>query len=73
MAVQRGLIDGIGEVRAVMRARYGENVRLRAVATERRRWPFLSRLPFVGPEPFSVVAEITDWIETRLQWARFGL
>jgi signal peptide peptidase SppA len=73
MAVQRGLIDGIGEVRTVMRARYGDKVRLRAIAAERRRWPFLSRLPFVGREPFSVIAEITDWIEARLLWARFGL
>ena len=48
MAMDRGLIDGIGELRAVMRARYGDKVRLRPVAAERRRWPFLSRLPFVG-------------------------
>ncbi len=43
MALERGLIDGIGELRAVMRARYGDKVRLRAVAAERRRWPFPSR------------------------------
>jgi signal peptide peptidase SppA len=73
MALDRGLIDGIGELRAVMRARYGDKVRLRPVAAERRRWPFLSRLPFVGREPFSVIAELADWIEARLLWARFGL
>ncbi len=32
MALTRGLIDGIGELRAVMRARYGDKVRLRPVA-----------------------------------------
>jgi signal peptide peptidase SppA len=73
MALERGLIDGIGELRAVMRARYGDKVRLRAVAAERRRWPFLSRLPFVGHEPVSVISEIADWLEIRLLWARFGL
>ena len=30
---------------------------------DRRRWPFLSRLPFVGREPVSLVAEFADWIE----------
>jgi signal peptide peptidase SppA len=73
MAVERGLIDGIGEIRAVMRARYGEKVRLRPIAAKRRRWPFPSRLPFLGREPFSLIADLADWIEARLLWARYGL
>jgi signal peptide peptidase SppA len=73
MALDRGLIDGIGELRSVMRTRYGDKVRLRRVVPERRRWPLLSRLPFVGREPVSLIAELADWIETRLLWARFGL
>jgi serine protease SohB len=73
MAMNRGLVDGVGELRAVMRARYGDKVRLRAISAERRRLPFLSRLPFVGREPSSLVAELADWLETRLLWARFGL
>jgi signal peptide peptidase SppA len=72
MAADRGLIDGIGELRAVMRARYGENVRLRAIAAERRR-PFWGRLPFVGREPADMVADFTDWLEARALWGRFGL
>src|SRR5271166_4342937 len=73
MAMERGLVDGIGELRAVMRARYGDKVRLRAISAERRRLPFLSRLPFVRREPASLLAELTDWIEARLLWAKFGL
>jgi signal peptide peptidase SppA len=73
MALNRGLIDGIGDVRAVMRARFGDQVRLRPVLAERRRWSFLSRLPFAAREPFSLIAEVADWIEARLLWARFGL
>jgi len=73
MALDRGLIDGIGEVRAVMRARYGDQVRLRPVVAERRRWSFLGRLPFAAREPFSLIAELADWVEARLLWARFGL
>ncbi len=74
MALDRGLVDGIGELRAVMRARYGEKVRLRPFATERRRWPFARRLPFASMrEPGAAIADIADWIEARLIWARFGL
>ena len=65
MAMDRGLIDGIGELRTVMRTRYGDKVRLRPISADRRRLPFLSRLPFVGREPVSLVAELADWIETR--------
>jgi signal peptide peptidase SppA len=72
MAAERGLIDGIGELRAVMRARYGENVRLRAIAAERRR-PVWSRLPFGTHEPADLVADLTDWLEARALWGRFGL
>ncbi len=73
MALDRGLIDGIGELRSVMRARYGDKVRLRPVAPERRRWPFLSRLPFLRSEPLSLIAELADWVEARLLWARFRI
>ncbi|HKM74735.1 MAG TPA: S49 family peptidase [Stellaceae bacterium] len=73
MALDRGLVDGIGEVRAVMRARYGDKVRLRSFATERRRWPFRRRLPFAAREPVAAIADFADWIEERLIWARYGL
>jgi signal peptide peptidase SppA len=72
MAAERGLIDGIGELRAVMRARYGENVRLRPIAAERRR-PIWGRLPFGAREPADMIADLTDWIEARVLWGRFGL
>ncbi len=72
MAAERGLIDGIGELRAVMRSRYGENVRLRAIAAERRR-PIWGRLPFVAREPADMIGDLSDWIEARVLWSRFGL
>jgi len=72
-ALERGLIDGIGELRGVMRSRYGDKVRLRPMPAERRRWPFVGRLPFVRREPISLVAELAEWVEARLLWARFGL
>ncbi len=78
MALARGLIDGIGDLRSVMRARFGENVKLVVIATERRRRWWLPRLrPFVGREPHGAmaapVADFLDWLEARALWARFGL
>ncbi|HEV2300822.1 MAG TPA: S49 family peptidase [Stellaceae bacterium] len=73
MALARGLIDGIGEVRGVMRARFGEDVRLRTVAAERRRRLWWPRLPLVARRGFEPVADLLEWVEARLVWARFGL
>lgn len=72
MAAERGLIDGIGELRAVMRARYGDNVRLRAIAAGRRR-PLWGRLLFAARDPAEIAGELADWLEARLLWGRFGL
>jgi signal peptide peptidase SppA len=75
MAMARGLVDGIGDLRSVMRARFGDKVKLRPVTGERRRRWFLRRgLPFAGPEAIaSAVAELADRLEARALWARFGL
>jgi signal peptide peptidase SppA len=74
MALSRGLIDGIGDLRAVMRARFGERVKLLPIASERRRRWFLPR-PRRGIENAGVdlVADLADWLEAKLLWARFGL
>jgi signal peptide peptidase SppA len=75
MALSRGLIDGIGDLRAVMRARFGERVKLVPIASERRRRWFISR-PRRGIDSAAGVglfAELVDWLEARLLWARFGL
>ena len=65
MALNRGLVDGIGELRGVVRARYGDKVKLRPFSAERRRWPLWRRLPFVAPEPVAAISDIADWIEAR--------
>lgn len=74
MALSKGLVDGIGDLRSVMRARFGDRVRLVPVASERRRRWLLSR-PWRGLDAAGVnlVAELADWVEARLLWARFGL
>jgi signal peptide peptidase SppA len=73
-ALDMGLIDGLGDIRSVMRDRYGENVKLRVVG-ERRG--LLRRLRFGGT---SEAPGGTDWagqmvaaVEERMIWNRFGL
>ena len=74
MALARGLIDGIGDLRSVMRARFGDNVRLVPIATERRRrWWMPRARPFVERDPWTPVADLIGWLEARALWARFGL
>jgi signal peptide peptidase SppA len=74
MALSKGLVDGIGDLRSVMRARFGERVRLLPIASERRRRWFLPR-PARGVEAdrLGFVTDLVDWLEARLLWARFGL
>ena len=78
MALSRGLIDGIGDMRSVMRARFGEKVKLVPIAAARRRRWWLPR-PRPGAEyelPGALAAAIADflyWLEARALWARFGL
>src|SRR5215213_1654801 len=78
MALARGLIDGIGDLRSVMRARFGDRVRLVSISAERRRRWWLPRLrPLAAREPHGLIAaplaELFDWLEARALWARFGL
>jgi signal peptide peptidase SppA len=82
MALQRGLIDGIGDLRGVMRARFGDRVRLVPVPTERRRrWPFRRSARGIDwgidaarfAPAADLAGDLVDWLEARLLWARFGL
>jgi signal peptide peptidase SppA len=73
-AIELGLADGIGDIRTVLRERYGEKVRLRPVFPSRPS--FLSRL--LRPQPFSPEVrldpqDILAAIEARAAWARLGL
>ncbi len=70
-ALELGLIDGIGDLRGVMRQRFGDDVKLRPVVTARPWW---RRRPGRG------AGEAGDWaegllaaVEERLWWGRFGL
>lgn len=73
-ALARGIVDGLGDLRTVMRERFGETVDLRLVPPSRPS--LLARLlggkvPQVGPlvDPAAVVAVL----EEHAAWRRIGL
>ena len=73
-ALDLGLVDGLGDLRSTLRARYGDKVELRLVAETRGSW--LARL-LRRAGPGQTVAEIPDAliaaVEERAAWARLGL
>lgn len=71
-AVELGLVDGLGELRHVLRGRFGEKLRLKRVDSPRpwwRRLPLGSRAP--APEDWA--AGLIAAAEERSLWSRYGL
>ncbi len=71
-ALELGLVDGVGDLRAVLRERFGDKVKLRLMAPERswlRRRLGLSEA--TGPGAWAV--ELVAAAEARALWARYGL
>ena len=72
-ALEFGLIDGIGDARGTLRARFGETVRF-AVMHEHRPW--WRRLPLRSdsrPWAADLAGAALGVVEERALWARFGL
>jgi signal peptide peptidase SppA len=77
-ALANGLIDGIGELRGTLRARFGDKVRLRVVDPEKRRFslglPGLARSRGeLAASPGEFIGDVLATVEERLIWNRFGL
>jgi signal peptide peptidase SppA len=74
-ALELGLIDGLGDMRSVLRQRFGEDVKLRLVSGRARWWP--RRLGFARADAGTDLADFAGralaWVEERLMWGRFGL
>lgn len=64
-ALERGLIDGIGHIHAVLEAKFGDKVVIKAIAAS-QGWG-LKRLGFGAGVDMIVT------METRAMWSRFGL
>jgi signal peptide peptidase SppA len=72
-AVALGLADRVGELREVLRERYGDKVVLRPITTERGF--FRRRLGLAGADGFAIALldRLAAIVEERLLWNRFGL
>jgi serine protease SohB len=76
-ARELGLVDAIGDLRSVLRERYGGDVRTPLIAD---RGIFGRRLPGVGRGGFepllggaSLADDLVSTLEARALWARYGL
>lgn len=70
-ALERGLIDGIGDARSVLRGKFGEKTRLKLVGG---RKGLLQRIPGFSRQAVPEFAEsLISAMEARSLWGRFGL
>ena len=75
-AMAMGLIDGLGELRQVMREKYGESVKLRIIDERQRWWRQRLGMDFNAPRDnfgYELAGTLIADIEERLAWSRFGL
>lgn len=72
-AVALGLADGVGELRSVLKERYGKDVRIKTIATERSAWR--RRFGLLGRDDamLRLVDRGIAALEERSLWNRFGL
>jgi serine protease SohB len=75
-AIELGLADSIGDLRANLRERYGEKVRMPLVTAERsllgRRVPGVNLAEALADHP-GLADELISALETRALWSRYGL
>ncbi|QYO77593.1 S49 family peptidase [Devosia salina] len=67
--IELGLVDGIGDLHATLRDRFGPEVVLKTIAPRR---PFFA-LPRLGFSAQGMVEDVANSIEDRAWWARLGL
>lgn len=70
-ALEVGLVDGLGTLHAVLRARFGDKVRLPQVSMTRPWWQ--RRLGIAAWQPRTVVDAALDSLAERALWSRYGL
>ena len=74
-AMELGLVDGLGDLRTVMREKYGDRVKLRLIAGPQRWWR--NRLRPLFPTAIdggnTWADQLIEATEHRAMWSRFGL
>lgn len=76
-ARELGLVDGLGELRQIMRQRFGDKVQLKRIGGRqpwwRRRLGVTEALERAGPQPADWAGGLISAVEERALWSRFGL
>jgi serine protease SohB len=75
-AIELGLADGIGDLRATLRERYGDKVRMPLISAERsffgRRLPGIDIADALARHP-GLAEDVISALEARALWSRYGL
>ena len=69
-ATKLGLIDGVGDMRSVMKEKLGDDVKFKRIKEEKSF--FKSLLGMRSPN-VSIADDVIKTLETRSEWGRFGL
>ena len=75
-AVELGLIDGLGDLRSVMREKHGDKVVLKLITAKRglfKRAGLGSQLPLGQNFTAGLTDDVLSTLEARALWSRFGL
>jgi signal peptide peptidase SppA len=74
-ALELGLIDGIGDLRSVMRKRFGDDIKFRSVELRRPWWrrPFGANVGSGGIDSGNLTRNVVEALYEHSLWSRFGL
>ena len=69
-ATKLGLIDGVGDMRSVMKEKLGDDVKFKRIEGEKS---FIKGMLGLKTNRTTIADDIVQTIETRSEWGRFGL
>jgi signal peptide peptidase SppA len=72
-ALALGLIDGLGSLHDILKARYGDKVRLPQISAAKLWWQRRLGIGGRGLDAGAIVADVLDSLAERALWARYGL
>ena len=72
-AVELGVVDGLGDLHAVLRERFGDKVKLPQIGAARPWWRRRLSVRRRDAEAGAIAEAVLDVIAERTLWARYGL
>lgn len=75
--LELGLVDALGDMRSVLKERYGEKTRLRLISPQRgflgRRLAFMGSRTSAADTASATASALLETMDERALWARYGL